>query len=368
MQVFFFGAYDPAYPRNSVIKKGLRLNGIEVFECHVRPKYKFWLRYPLLISRWLSFLFKHSFFFVPEFCQKDVPLAKVLSIMTSRKVVFDPLAPRFETKITDWRRKPSRSWQARWNFKIDFWAFKLSDLVLADTRAHKDYYCSNYGIPAERVEVLPVGYDDELYKPSAAARKEESFTVLFFGSFLPLHGVELILEAARIVSLKEPLIQFKLIGSGQTYPRASALASELGLSSVQFEGWLPQYELPQKIASSDICLGIFGKTEKARRVVPHKIFQAMGMRKPVITARTPAVEEFFTHGENIFLIEELEPEKLAQAILELRRDANLRERIAKKGYELVSKEFSPRAIGRALMRIINRHFSLVKEEIMWREE
>jgi len=354
--VCFFGAYDPAYPRNSVIKKGLRLNGVEVAECHVQPKYKFWLRYPFLISRCLGHLLKYDFFFVPEFCQKDVPLAKILSFAAGKKVIFDPLAPRFETKIKDWKRKPPDSWQARWNLKIDSWAFKLSNLILADTRAHQDYYCRNYGIPPQKVEILPVGYDDELYRPPAVMRKEEQFTVLFFGSFLPLHGVELILEAARIISSEEALIRFRLIGSGQTLPRARGLASELSLSNVKFEGWLPQHALPQRIASSDICLGIFGKTEKAGRVVPHKIFQAMGMRKPVITARTPAVEEFFKHRENIFLVDELEPELLAKAILELRRDADLRERIAEKGFEFVSRDFSPKAIGRALIGIIEKHF------------
>jgi len=359
--VCFFGAYDPGYPRNSVIKKGLRLNGVEVAECRVQPRYKFWLRYPFLVSRCLNNLLKCGFFFVPEFCQKDVPLAKILSVLSAKKVIFDPLAPRFETKIKDWKRKPAGSWQARWNLKIDSWAFKLSDLILADTRAHKDYYCQNYAITPEKVEILPVGYDDELYRPCAALKKEKQFNVLFFGSFLPLHGVELILEAARIISSEKASIEFRLVGSGQTLPRARKLASELGLSSVQFEGWLQQSQLPQKIASSDICLGIFGKTEKANRVVPHKIFQAMGMRKPVITARTPAVEEFFKHGENIFLVDELEPGLLAKAILGLKRDADLRKRIAEKGFELVRRDFSPKAIGRTLVGIIEKKFALSGE-------
>lgn len=351
------GGYDPEYPRNSVIKKGLELNGVEVVECCVRSKHKFWLRYPVLFSRFLFFrsCLKRDLLFVPEFCQKDVLLARILSFFGSKKVIFDPLAARYETKITDWKRKPSNSLQAWWNFKIDSWAFRLSDLVLADTRAHKDYYCQYYGLSPDKIEVLPVGYDDELYTPFSALKKENQFIVLFFGSFLPLHGVDCILRAARIVAGKEPSVLFKLIGSGQTLPHVMSLASELGLGNVRLEGWLPQSELPERIASSDICLGIFGKTEKAQRVVPHKIFQAMGMRKPVVTVRTPAVEEFFAHRENIFLVPEPEPELLAEAILELRQDSDLREAIAQKGYRLVSKEFSAEAIGRKLVEIFKKH-------------
>ncbi len=137
-------------------------------------------------------------------------------------------------------------------------------------------------------------------------------------------------------------------------PLAETLASELDLNNIEFEGWLPQSMLPKKIASSDVCLGIFGKTEKAGRVVPHKIFQSLGMKKPLITTRTPAVEEFFSHRENIFLIPEPHPELLAQAILELKRDLGLRERIAERGYQLVSRNFSPKAIGRTLIRIMEK--------------
>jgi glycosyltransferase involved in cell wall biosynthesis len=356
MRLCFFGAYDPEYPRNTVIKKGLRLNGAEVSECWLPPKYKFWLRYPLLASRYLCSYTRHKVFFIPEFCQKDVPLAKILSLFSSKKVVFDPLAGRFETKIIDWKRKPLNSWQARLNLKIDYWAFRLSDVILADTQAHKDYFCQKYRLPSNKVEVLPVGFDDDLFRPSAAAEIENLFTVLFFGSFLPLHGVDCILGAANIVSSIEPSIQFRLVGSGQTLLLAKNLASQLGLSNVVFEDWLPLSELPQKIASSDICLGIFGRTEKARRVVPHKIFQAMGMGKPVITGQTPAVEEFFSHRENIFLIQESRSDLLAEAILELKRDKDLRERIADRGCELVSQKFSPEAIGRSLIKIMEKNF------------
>jgi len=81
----------------------------------------------------------------------------------------------------------------------------------------------------------------------------------------------------------------------------------------------------------------------------------MGMRKPVITVRTPAVEEFFSHRENIFLVQESRPNLLAQAILALKDDKDLRERIAERGYQLVSQEFSPEAVGRTLIRILKKN-------------
>lgn len=363
MKVCFLGGYDPYYPRNAVIRKALRANGVAISECWLLPKYKVWLRYPILLFRSKGCLSSHDFFFVPEFCQKDVPLAKFLSFLARNKVVFDPLASRFETKILDWKRKPPHSWQARWNFRIDTWAFRLSDLVLADTEAHKSYYCQNYGLAPGKVEVLPLGYDSDLFQRvlQDVPSQGQKFVVLFFGSFLPLHGVKTIIHSAKILSQEHPSILFKVIGSGQTWPEAQALTSQWGLDNVHFESWLPQEVLPQRIATADICLGIFGEGEKAQRVIPHKIFQAMAMGKPVITLRTPAVEEVFSHKETIFLCSSPQPSELTQAILELKKDSALRSRIAEGGYHLVSRKFSPEAIGRILLNILETHFHIPSE-------
>jgi len=362
MKFCFFGAYKEYYPRNTIIKKGLESQGAVILDCSLPPVFKFWIRYPLLLLKYLRFFRKHDFFFVPEFCQKDVPLAKFLSLLTGKKIIFDPLASRFETKIGDWKRKPPHSFSAWWNKKIDCMAFRLSDVILADTLFHRDYYLREYDISEEKIEVLPVGFDDEIFVlPSALPRRnKDSFSVLFYGSFLPLHGVDIIVKAAHELSSKDSSVDLRLVGSGQTLPLAKKLASELHLKNVCFEPWCPYRDLALKISSSDISLGIFGKTEKARRVVPHKIFQSMAMKIPVMTLRTPAAEEFFSHGENIYFCPEAQPEALAESILELKKDLGLRRKIAENGYHLVRENYSPEVIGQDLINIVKRKLSFFK--------
>jgi len=300
---------------------------------------------------------------VPEFCQKDVFLARAIASLYSKRIVFDPLASRFETKVLDWRRRPEGSLAAWWNRAIDRLAFKASDVVLADTEAHRKYYCREFGVSPWKVEVVPVGFDDRVFTKSLSQRQrpssqhESPFKVIFFGSFLPLHGVATAIEAALHVWRKDKTVRFKLIGSGQTFPHARKMASDLGLTNVSFEGWMNQAALAEKIArEADICLGILGRTEKASRVVPHKIFQAMALSKPVITGRTPAVREFFTHRKDIYLCRAGDPESLAWAILELREDKALRDGIARRGYELAWNKFTPRTLGGRLKEILAERF------------
>jgi glycosyltransferase involved in cell wall biosynthesis len=364
MDVVFFGGYDPEYPRNAVLRRGLELNGVRVSECRVPVGRRVWRRYPGLLGRWAARRenppSRPAFVFVPEFGQKDVPLARLLARLSSRRVVFDPLASRYETKILDWRRKPEGSPSARWNRRIDRWAFRSADLLIADTRSHKDYYVREFKVAPSKIAVVPVGFDDRVFshalenlRPAWPASGE--FTVLFFGSFLPLHGVAGVVEAARLVSEVDPSVRFHFIGSGQTLDAAQARSAELGLANVQFEGWLSQQRLAETVArTADVCLGIFGLTGKADRVVPHKIFQAMALGKPVITARTSAVEEFFSDRENILFCGKEDPRSLAEAILELKRDGALRERIARKGHDLVWERYHPAALGAALKDILEK--------------
>lgn len=358
----FFGAYDPAYPRNAVIRRGLRENGAPVRDCPESPHWKFWMRYPLLLRKFRRWgpidraadgSAARRFIFVPEFCPKDVPLAKFLGLLTARKVIFDPLAARYETKILDWRRRPPSSLSAWWNFRIDAAAFRLADVILADTAAHKEYFCRVYKIDPGRVFVLPVGADDALFRSAGSGPGEPGvFDVLFFGSFLPLHGVEIIAEAARLL-VKETDVRFRFIGEGQTFPRVRAYAETHGLRNMEFLGRVPMSRLPAEIERSSVCLGVFGRTEKARRVVPHKIFQALASGRAVITARTPAVEEFFAHRRDLFLCDEPLAGSLALAVLELKRDDALRRSLAENGRRLVERRFSPRAIGRRLLDILD---------------
>jgi len=358
MRVCFFGAYDPEYIRNLIIKEGLLKNGVEVLECYTKSKLKFWLRYPILFFQHLKFFaMKYDAIFVPAFRHKDVPLAKFLGILTRKPVVFDPFVSRFETKVLDKRKVAPYSVQARYNFQIDRLSFVLADLVLADTFAHADYYAEKFGINRNKFRRVPVGIPGAPFSISQRREEKEgakqnSFLVQFYGSFLPLQGIEHIVRAAKAISTRDSTVRFELIGSGQTFPMVKRLVDELKIENIVFEKWVPFFELPRIISRADICLGIFGNTEKAMRVVPNKVFQCLSLRKPVITGRSPAILEFFTDKQNILLCEPANAASLAEAIMLLKNNEELRKKIATNGYKLIQENFTSEFIGKQVKEIL----------------
>ena len=101
-----------------------------------------------------------------------------------------------------------------------------------------------------------------------------------------------------------------------------------------------------------MCLGIFGTSPKAARVIPNKVFDALATARPVVTADTPAAREAFTHCHDAWLCPPGDAAALADALRTLRSDAALREKLAGRGYELFQRRFSLDAVSRDLTDVV----------------
>jgi glycosyltransferase involved in cell wall biosynthesis len=185
-------------------------------------------------------------------------------------------------------------------------------------------------------------------------RQSDAFRVVYFGQYIPLHGVRYVVEAAKLLEEHQD-ISFELVGDGQTYEEAAALAERLQVPNVTFRrAWLsPEDLITEHIAPADVCLGIFGDSPKARRVVPIKVFVGLALGKPVITGDSPAAREMLVDGEDAILCQMADPQALAQAILVLKRDRPLRERIAQQGHQSFQSKFSSRVIGATVKKYLS---------------
>jgi len=170
-------------------------------------------------------------------------------------------------------------------------------------------------------------------------------------AYLPLHGVETILNAAKIVEALP--INFYLIGTGPLLKQIKTQAEELALQNLTFQPPLSVERLASEIAKADISLGgHFGTSAKADRVVPGKIYQMLAMGSPIIATNTAANQSLLSHGKNAFLIPRKDANALADAIITLHHDPILRRKIADGGRQLYAAEASERIITRRLQAIV----------------
>jgi glycosyltransferase involved in cell wall biosynthesis len=105
--------------------------------------------------------------------------------------------------------------------------------------------------------------------------------------------------------------------------------------------------LPQRIASYDIALGIFGTTAKAPLVIPNKIFHYAACAKPIVTIDTPAIREVFTDDVNIKLIPPSEI-ALAETISKLVSAPDKLLNLGTAARDLMLSQYDARHIGAAV--------------------
>ena len=337
MKALYLGTYDRASPRNTQVVSCLRRAGVDVVERHRQV----WGRHNWSPGLGSLARLARAELALARFDPGDADVLVVgypghadmvaaKRVAAGRPIVFNPLVALRDTLIDDRGVVSRRSLRAAVLRSLDRRAFRGADLVVADTRAHAAYFQDAFGLASERVAVALVGAEDSLFHP--AETKPAGFHVLFVGKLIPLHGLETILAAARLV----PEVRFVVVGEGQL---ASLLAHPP--PNVEHVPWLDYRGLPDAYRRAGCALGVFGTGAKAARVIPNKVFQALACARPVITADTAAARELLADGENALLVPAGDPRALASAIRRMVEDSGLANRIGDAGrrtYEMQASE------------------------------
>lgn len=312
-----FGFPDTTSPRFQNLQKEYRDEGWDIEECLTTKKgffgkhidlYKKFRKSPKADAILVHF---------PGYYL--MPLAWILTRFPRKKIIFDAFISISDTLVSD-RKKVSWLNPLAWFYYLsDIASTHLADTVLIDTEAHKKFFASRFFLSPKNIRVSYVGTRPDLFFPGKKESKlpRDKYNVLFIGSYIPLQGIEYILHAADILRDQSD-IHFTLIGGGQTYQKMATLKEKLKLSNVTFLDFMPIAELPKYLRSADIALGIFGTSDKASRVIPHKVYDAVACNIPVITAKNLAIEERFTNGKEVFLCNAGDAEDIAKTIITAR--------------------------------------------------
>ncbi|HEU4792375.1 MAG TPA: glycosyltransferase family 4 protein [Nitrolancea sp.] len=393
-RLLYAGTYERDCPRNELTIAALQRAGFDVRELHAavwerdRDKSGRFLRPGSLIRlglrlgvayistgvRLLRELSDSDAVVIGYIGQADMLVLAPLAKLAGRPVVFNPLVTLTDTLVEDRRLARRGGLAAMAIAVVDRLALRLADAILVDTPENGDYLVRRFGIPANRIHQVDVGADEDLFQggphppphpqfwergehgkaqsplPKLGVGAKPTLRVLFYGKFTPLHGIDTILQAAKLLEDQED-IRFEVIGSGQLSAEMNALAAKLDLRNVDFIPWVPFEWLPERIAAADIFLGIFGDTAKAARVIPNKVFQGMAMGAAIVTRDSPAIQRVLSDGGSALLVPPADPTALAGAVLRM-RDPALRDNLSRGSRLAFEKTGSLDALAERLTAII----------------
>lgn len=373
LRVCYFGTYRAEYSRNRILIEGLRRNGVQVIECHerlwggiedrvetVQGGWKhpgFWWRvitvYARLIRSYWQLGRAYDVLVVGYPGQLDVFLARLLSWLHRKPLVWDIFMSIYLIALERGLDGKSRVGVGLLR-RLEWLACRLPDQLIIDTPAYAAWFEETHGVPASRFGLVPTGADDRIFYPiPPSADKPDCITVLYYGTFIPNHGVLTIVEAAALLA-DDPSIHFEMIGDGPDRAAAMALAQEEELTNITFVGWLEPDQLRQRIADADLCLGVFGTTPQSLMTVQNKIYECLAMGKPVLTGDGPAVAENFRHREHLYFCERRNPTALAEAVRALCKDSELCQEMATQGYARFVQSYGLGPLGRRAVSILER--------------
>lgn len=279
--VLFWGRFGPEYSRNRVYislfkELGWDVRLFMVKYCCAFGDVEWRLRGDKSV--------KPDLVWVPVCRQRDAAAATRWAHKRGIPVVFDPMISYWDKKVLEqgkWRAEEGRAKRLlAWETKL----FNGVDRLLCDTSCHADFFHAHMGVPREKLRVLFTGTDETVFKP--ADRPEDDpphdpkapLRILYHGAYLPLHGTEYIVEAARRTQGLN--IHWDFLGWGAY--KAATEEKAKGISNITFLERVPYVEVPRVIRTADIVLGVFGTTEKASRVIGNKVYEAMACCRPVI--------------------------------------------------------------------------------------
>jgi len=366
MKVCYFGTYRKGYSRNKIMLAALETAGIEVVQCHeilwhgiqdridtvkggwINPK--FWWRvlktYSKLIWRFRK-VGDFDILMIGYPGQFDVFLAKFLAIIKGKPLVWDVFMSIYLIAKERGLNKDHRFILSliQW---VEYIGLRLPDMLIQDTNDYVSWFEKTYKIPEKRFRLVPTGADNRIFNPKNILSQKEGdrFLVLYYGSFIPNHGVMKIAEAVNQLKTRDDIL-FRFIGEGPEKEPFQTYIDKHNIENVEIFGWMSQDDLINQIAKAAICFGVFGTTPQSLMTVQNKLYECLAMGKPIITGDSPAIR-IALPPNTVYLCNRNKPQEISNAIVELANDSEKRLELSKNAIEIFNEHYSIEKLGQKI--------------------
>lgn len=381
MRIIFWGTYDSGKPRTRILRAGLRAAAIDLQEIQAAPwegiedksqvngafsrlrvVTRWLLSYPRLAWRLIRAP-RADLILLGYPGVLDVFVAMPIARFRGIPVVWDVFLSIYDTVCGDRALVAPGSAMGGALHWIERTALRWVDLAFLDTRAHARHIESLFDLRQDACDAVWVGVETEHFRnarvEAPAGPAATPMRVLFYGQFIPLHGIRFIVEAARL--LRNEPIEWQLVGRGQQAGDIRAMLQADPLPRLQWTEWVEYTQLRDWLVCADLCLGIFGESDKAASVIPNKVFQIVAAGRPIVTRDSPAIRELLSPGAPCtYLVSAGDANALAAAIL-----AHARNRDAgclPPCHSGRSEEIDAPAIGRQFVEMIRRRQVIRQED------
>jgi glycosyltransferase involved in cell wall biosynthesis len=328
MKVLFTCSDKPTISRNKFHRENLK-KSFDYMECISEGK-SYAGRIPGILFR-LPFMMRGKDFYFVSYMGHFLVI--YMRFFTKKPIVFDFYLSVYDMMCNDRKLYSPNSFWGKLTYWMEKKSLEKADYIIVDTNKLIESLSNMYGVSQDKFVRVPLTINEENVIKKNVERYHRQFTVLYVGSYIPLHGVEVIIEAANILQKRGEEVFFLMIGQGPSYSNCQSLTKKYGLTNIEFKGFMSLEELNYYYNAADINLGLFTTGERANSVVLNKTNDSFRVGKPHLTLETDAMKEAFANDEDIFFVKDNKPETLAERIIEIKDNKPLLEKVGANAYQ-----------------------------------
>ncbi len=223
-----------------------------------------------------------------------------------------------------------------------------ADRAITVIEEAKDHYVHDCGLPPEKVTIVmnaeDIGSFDN-YKPDNTLmdRYKDRFVIAYVGGLGPHRGIDTAIKAMPDVLESIPDALLLLVGKGLPEYEAQVheLCRQLNVEhAVDFTGWVNFEKVPAYIDISKICLVPHHSNTHTNTTIPHKLFQYMALKKPVIVTDCPPLKRIIEESNAGLVIPSGDHQGLKNAVLKLHNDPQYSAMLGDNGRSAVESRYN----------------------------
>ncbi len=225
------------------------------------------------------------------------------------------------------------------------------------------------GVPAGRIIINPCGFDPDHFQPGLDAswvkdkfNLHNKFVVGFSGTFGYYHGISFFAQSLKYVAKQIPNAVFLFVGDGEYRAQLDEITRHDNIENrTIITGFVPYEIVPHYLSACDVlvspCINNDDGTEFFNS--PLKNFEYMGMGKPIVATAVGQQKEIFIDRFNALLVEERNPEAIAEAIVEIYRNPDLASSI---GQNALREALAKHTWDHRAQRILDEYYKIIGKQ------
>jgi glycosyltransferase involved in cell wall biosynthesis len=215
-----------------------------------------------------------------------------------------------------------------------------ADMVVTIIEEARDRIIS-LGIEPAKVCMVSNTINYEKLSINPSQNKSDSFTIFYGGAINKHRGLQVVLEAIKICTLRNCKVSLWIVGDGSYRKTLEKSAASLNIESqVRFFGHRPFNEMLDLLAGADAAIIPHLRTDNNDASSPNKLYQYMYLNIPIISSDCTSLERIINETNTGFIYRSNAPEDLSSLILKLINNRSLLDKIKGNGRKAVVEKYN----------------------------